>query len=175
MSDDFKIQVSFKVPVSNDNYRDSMVNVRADSAEELGELLDAVVLNASTIEDARQAVVGAVTITRGLPGAAVSATGGPETGAAEPGAEAGGATRIEGPDRFGRTFVWGDPEAPDVPSGPSQGQKAVKMQATSGPQSRTPGQPYEKWIDPGSKDVPSNFARGIKANPPGLWAGEYVK
>jgi hypothetical protein len=175
VSDDFKIQVNFKVPTSNDNYRDSLVNVRANSAEELDSILDDIQNVVEKVVGTGAALNAAAVVAYGLGGQQVGPT---ETTSSSPAqsesapqgqAAAQGDVQNLGPDNFGRTFVVNHPDAPLVPLGKSQGQRAVRMTA-----SKQNGQgTYSKWIDPASKEVPGNYQKGIRDK--GDWPGEFVK
>jgi hypothetical protein len=176
VSDDFKIQVNFKVPTSNDNYRDSLVNVRANDAEELGSTLDDLIAVAASVVQAGAALNAAALVAYGLGAVQVgptqtetSSSSASQGSASQGQAAAQGDVQNLGPDNFGRTFVVNHPDAPLVPEGKSQGQRAVRMTA-----SKQNGQgTYSKWIDPASKEVPGNYQKGIRDK--GDWPGEFVK
>lgn len=57
MTDSFKLQISVKIPHDNDNYRDTMVNLRADTSGELDALL-------AYVQDKGAEIASAVTTLR---------------------------------------------------------------------------------------------------------------
>ena len=68
MSDDFRFQASVKVPHGPDNYRDSMINVRGNSAAEFAADLTWLEQNAATVAAALQAIHASVNVQAGFPG-----------------------------------------------------------------------------------------------------------
>ena len=56
MSENWKLQVSVKLPHGPDNYRDTLINLRAESSAELAEILAWVEGNAATIASAAQTI-----------------------------------------------------------------------------------------------------------------------
>jgi hypothetical protein len=183
VSDDFKIQVNFKVPTSNDNYRDSLVNVRANDAEELSHTLGELTSVAADIVGAGAALNAAAITAYGLGARAIATESGPTQQAASTSpaqstsanqgqaVESGAGQQNLGPDRFGRTFVIGHPDAPTVNFGKSAGQKAVKMTAQSKPEFG--GGTYSQWIDPADKAVPGNWEKGNRDK--GEWGPQKVE
>lgn len=68
MSDNWKIQVSVKLPHDNDNYRDTLVNLRADTPEELATILGWVEGNAASITSAAQTIKASAGVAGAFPG-----------------------------------------------------------------------------------------------------------
>lgn len=66
-----------------------------------------------------------------------------------------GEPELVGPDRFGRYFEFGHPQAPQTAHGP-----AVLMHATG-----QSGKPYSRWLDPRAKAVPGNYEKGLRSDP----------
>ena len=68
-------------------------------------------------------------------------------------------------DRWGNSFELGHPEAPLTPHGPAV-LKRGKSQS---------GNLYAQWVDPRAKAVPSNYARGVRQDPPDVWPAEFAR
>lgn len=72
MSDDFKLQVNFKVPtVPNDNYRDALINVRANSVDELNGYLAKLAAAAAEVVNTGKVLSAAAAVAYGLGGSVV--------------------------------------------------------------------------------------------------------
>jgi hypothetical protein len=68
VSDDFRFQASVKVPHGPDNYRDSMINVRGNTAQEFAADLTWLEQNAATVAAALQAIHASVNVQASFPG-----------------------------------------------------------------------------------------------------------
>ena len=68
MSENWKVQVSVKLPHDADNYRDTLINLRAETPEELDNLLAHVTGKAAEIGSAVQTIRGAATVGQAFAG-----------------------------------------------------------------------------------------------------------
>lgn len=172
-------QANFKVPTSNDSYRDTLINVRADTVEELVHHLDELATVVDRITKTGAALNAAAIVSYGLGGTTVTQDSGPTQGNSPApsnnagqasGAAAGspGGTQML-TDKWGGTYTLGRDDAPIVPSGPSAGQKAVHKAWVA-----ASGKAMARWLDPRAKAVPGNFQKGFKDDT-GLWDGDWAK
>lgn len=124
-SETTKLQVNFKLSDG------TLINVYADNAGELESLLTTIQDTAPLVQSVSQSLGNSVrtsTVSGGSQGASA--------GGAAP-APSGEGERV--PDRYGNTWVYGIPTAPDCANG--------KMVLKEGISEKT-GKPYKGWYDP---------------------------
>lgn len=151
-NEDWLVQVSVKL---NDG---TLVNMRSDSPDELWQIVDNVVANADKITTLNSHLGAVDNVASVLGGNVQTHEAAPPR---EPVSQAGGVV-IEN-NKWGGTYEVGRPDAAQTPWGPAV-LKHAKSQA---------GKHYKRWIDPRSKEIPSNYAKGIRNDPPDKWDGEF--
>lgn len=147
---------TFHYTVSN-----NFCNVEANSIDELKSLLDDFV-NDPDIEG----LIASFRTATGSKASYNSGTVSAEQGVANAKAALGG-TEVqdleEVSDKWGKKFVYGHPDAPDLPGGRG---KYILMEAKS-----KEGKPYKKWVDPLKGPKPAKPSEdGEKA--PDLWVND---
>lgn len=68
MSDDFKFQASVKIPHGPDNYRDSMLNVRAQTGEEFAQAVNYIAEHAADLATALQTIHASANVSASFAG-----------------------------------------------------------------------------------------------------------
>lgn len=149
MSDDFKYQLSVKTGAGHDA---SMLNLRADSADELALAVDeALALSAKIValQGSLQAAGAVASIAAPQQVASTQATPPPVQPWA--GAAPAGAPEVI-QDRWGGRWTYGLADAPDLPDGRG---KYVRHDWTS-----QAGKALSAWKDPSVKGAPKQFPAG---------------
>ena len=120
-----KLQVNFKLSDG------TLLNIYADNAQELESLLTTIQDTAPLVQGVSQSLGSAVR------SSTVSSSGSGSANGSSGFASSGEGERV--PDRYGNTWVYGIPTAPDCANG--------KMVLKEGVSEKT-GKPYKGWYDP---------------------------
>lgn len=151
MSDDFKYQLSVKTGAGHDA---SMLNLRADNAQELKEAIEEAQALAPVIvalQGSLQASGAVASIAHPVQAPAAAATPPPVQNWAGPQAPAGGGPEVV-QDRWGGRWTYGAPDAPALPDGRGF---YVRHDWTS-----QAGKALSAWKDPSVKGAPKQFPAG---------------
>lgn len=120
-----KLQVNFKLSDG------TLINIYADNAQELESLLTTIQDTAPLVQGVSQSLGSAVR------SSTVSSSGSGSANGSSASASSGEGERV--PDKYGNTWVYGIPTAPDCANG--------KMVLKEGVSEKT-GKPYKGWYDP---------------------------
>lgn len=153
---DWRVQVNVKLDDG------TLVNVRADSPDELWYLVENVAENGSKVANLASHLNGVGVVQKSLGGETVQHNATPPWDTGQP-SSAGGGGVVREQNKWGGEYELNRPDAKMTPWGPAV-LKAGKSQA---------GKHYKRWIDPRSKEIPSNYAKGIRDDPQDKWDGEF--